>query len=257
MVHNVAGKILMRFGDKNNQPDIAVIIPVLNESRRLLPLLDWLTARGEHLKVVIVDGGSEDDTPAICGRYHFRLIRSAAGRARQMNAGAAQIRADIYWFIHADCLPPDDAIDAIGHALSSGHDWGRFDVRLTGKQRVYRLIEWLMNKRSCLTGVATGDQGIFMRGEVYRKIGGFPRIALMEDVAICKRLRKISRPACLRSRLQVSSRRWQQYGIFKTICLMWRLRLQYFLGASPQYLHARYYACRNAGQVEKHIVEEE
>jgi len=227
------------------QQSVAVVVPVLNESGGIASLLDWLSAHGSSLAVTIVDGGSDDDTVAVCEGCGFGVIHSPSGRSRQMNAGALQTEADIYWFVHADCLPPDDAVEKIIAAVARGGIWGRFDVRLSGQQWAYRLIGLMMNRRSCLTGIATGDQGIFVRADVFRKIGGFPDIPLMEDIAISKTLRKIGMPVCLHALFDVSSRRWEKKGVWKTTILMWRLRLQYFLGVSPQRLHATYYGKDN------------
>lgn len=218
---------------------IAIIVPVLNEGDGVEQLLGHLDSY--RPQVVIVDGGSEDQTKTICQNKGFAVISSGAGRARQMNAGLSAIHAECYWFLHADCLPPSAGPDLIQQSLASGYEWGRFDVRLSAVGLIYRVIERLMNWRSCLTRVATGDQGIFVSRSALLKTGGYPDIPLMEDIAISKLLRKQGPCACIHSPIRVSARRWQQQGVLRTIVLMWWLRLRYFLGADPTDLHKAYY----------------
>ena len=214
-------------------------MPVMNEARQIQQLLDVLKPHADL--VLLVDGGSEDDTVTISHQQGFSVISSEAGRARQMNAGAQYAQADYYWFLHADCLPPHDAIEHILDAAGRGYQWGRFNVRLTGHQTIFRLIERMMNWRSCISQVATGDQGLFVSHELFQKTGGFPDIPLMEDIAISKLARQREKPACIEHRVITSSRRWEQHGILRTILLMWVLRLAYWLGVKPQTLHRLYY----------------
>ena len=218
---------------------IAVVIPVLNEAERLSHLLDRLEPF--RASVLFVDGGSSDDTKQLCQSMGFTVVNASSGRARQMNFGSAQIEADVYWFLHADCIPPDDALQLIQQAVGNGYAWGRFDVRLTGGAMIYRVIERMMNWRSCITQVATGDQGLFVTSGLYKETGGFPVIPLMEDIAISKLLRRHSRGACIKAVLRVSSRRWETRGVLRTMLQMWWLRLRYFLGADPAVLHRAYY----------------
>jgi rSAM/selenodomain-associated transferase 2 len=158
-----------------------------------------------------------------------------------MNAGAGEAQGDAFWFLHADTRVPETAISALLQALDDGRRWGRFDVRLSGRQATLRLIGFLMNLRSRLSGICTGDQGIFVTREAFNNVGGFPGIALMEDIALTKALRARSRPACLKPALVTSSRRWERAGIWRTVLLMWRLRLAYTLGADPDGLAKRYH----------------
>jgi rSAM/selenodomain-associated transferase 2 len=221
---------------------LSIIIPVLNEAQHiqatLLPLQP-LRQRGHE--IIVVDGGSGDDTIKQAQCLADNILTSAKGRACQMNAGAAQAQGDVYWFLHGDTRAMPHADTLIEQALGSTTHWGRFNVRLSGTQVLFRVIETLMNLRSCLSGIATGDQGIFIRKNVFNELGGYPEIALMEDIALSQRLlKKIGRPACVRARLITSSRRWEQHGIIKTILLMWRMRLAYFFGASPESLARRY-----------------
>lgn len=220
---------------------VSIIIPVLNESAGIARLLDYLDPLRDEAGILLVDGGSDDETVNVCRQRGFQIIQAATGRAIQMNTGAQQMKAGIYWFLHVDCLPPPDALQDIVLAINGGHVWGRFDVHLTGNRWIYRWIGMMMNWRSCLTAVATGDQGIFVRSDVFEKIGGYPDIPLMEDIAISKNLRRYGRPACLHSSIKVSSRRWEKHGVFRTIALMWWLRFRYFLGESPKRLHRIYY----------------
>ncbi len=222
---------------------ISIIIPALNEAAALpacLPPLQSLRQQGCEL--IVVDGGSTDNSVVIATPLADQVLTARKGRAAQMNAGARAAQGDIFWFLHGDSLPPPAAAALIRTALNrSGHAWGRFDVQLSGSQPLLRVVETLMNTRSCLTGIATGDQGIFMRRAVFEHVGGYPDIALMEDIALSRALKRISRPVCLRQYLLTSSRRWEQNGIWKTILLMWRLRLAYFLGADPTRLARLYY----------------
>lgn len=222
---------------------LSIIIPVLNEARTLQKQLPALQAlrRGGH-QVVLVDGGSTDASVAVARDLVDVCLTCEPGRARQMNAGAARATGDVLLFLHIDTSLPDGAADLVLAALSGGaRCWGRFDVRLDGRHPAFRVIAGAMNLRSRLTAVATGDQAIFVRRAVFERIGGYADVPLMEDVIISKTLRRLSRPACLRPPVVSASRRWQQHGILATIWLMWRLRLAFFLGASPAVLHRQYY----------------
>ncbi len=222
---------------------LSIVIPVLDEAERiaacLTPLQTW---RGAGCELVVVDGGSGDSAAERATPLADRVLVAPRGRAQQMNAGAAVARGDALWFVHADTAVPADAPALIGAALAAGKDWGRFDVRLSGAQPLLRVIERAMNARSRLSGIATGDQGIFVRRERFEAVGGYPAIALMEDIALSKALKRAAGwPACLRAQLLSSSRRWEHDGIVRTVVLMWRLRLAYFCGADPEALRRRYY----------------
>lgn len=222
---------------------LSVIIPTLNEADTIAATLRRLQAlRDAGHQVIVVDGGSIDDTATSATPLADAVISSRPGRARQMNAGARVARGDLLWFMHADTLVPADTHELLLGALrAQTSQWGRFDVRLSGGARALRLVEWLMNLRSRLTGIATGDQGIFIERETFERIGGFADIPLMEDIEISRRLKRAAgRPLCLRHRLITSSRRWETQGIRRTILLMWRLRLAYALGADPETLARRY-----------------
>jgi rSAM/selenodomain-associated transferase 2 len=221
---------------------LSVIIPTLNEESTIADLLgDLAPLREKGHEVILVDGGSMDRTLEIAGPRVDRVIQSAGGRALQMNAGARDAGGDILWFLHADTRVPGEAADILARVCTDGGIWGRFDVSLSGPHWLLRLVSRMMNLRSRLTGVATGDQGIFVRRETFRSVSGFPQIPLMEDIALCKTLRRHSPPACIhRPRLQTSSRRWEQQGIIATVVLMWRLRLAYAFGSRPQDLAKRY-----------------
>lgn len=227
---------------------LSIIIPCLNEAEGIagtLQSLAPLRARGNE--VILVDGGSDDNTLAIARPLTDKVISSERGRARQMNAGAQQARSDILLFLHADCRLPDSADVAIVDGLNRARTtWGRFDVTLTGRHPLLRLIGAMMNLRSRLTGIATGDQGIFVTRSLFEAVGGFPGIALMEDIALSKRLKAFARPLCLRHRITVSGRRWEKHGVLRTMLLMWRLRAQYFFGADPDRL-ALHYAVHKPG----------
>jgi len=216
---------------------ISVVIPALNEARGIggaLAALAPLRARGHE--VIVADGGSSDDTVRLARPLCDRVVQCARGRARQMNAGAAAAGGDALLFLHADTRLPLDADAMIFDALRR-FAWGRFDVHIEGSHPMLRIVGCAMNLRSRLTGIATGDQAIFVRRAAF---AGFPEIALMEDIAFSAAMKRGGRPACLRSRVTTSGRRWEARGVLRTIFLMWRLRLLYFLGASPERL-ARLY----------------
>ena len=201
---------------------------------RALEALAPLRARGHQ--VIVADGGSGDGTRELAAPLADCVILAPRGRAAQMNAGAAAANGDALLFLHADTRLPADADALILRALEKVL-WGRFDVRIDAVHPLLRVVAFAMNLRSRLTGIATGDQAIFVRREAFR---GFPVIALMEDIAFSKAMKRRSRPACLREKAVTSGRRWERNGVLRTILLMWRLRLAYFLGASPDELARRY-----------------
>lgn len=221
---------------------ISVVVPALNEAGGIaatLAPLRPLRARGHE--VLVVDGGSEDGTPERAAPLADRVLRSAPGRARQQNAGARAARGGVLLFLHADTRLPEGADRAVLEGLArSGRGWGRFDVRLSGRHPALRVVEGMISLRSRLGGVATGDQAIFVRRDWFEAAGGFPEIPLMEDVALSRALLRRGRPLCLREAVVTSSRRWETRGIVRTILLMWRLRLEFWLGADPKRLARRY-----------------
>ncbi len=221
---------------------LAVIVPCLNESERIAATLAPLrTLRKQGHQIIVVDGGSEDNSIELAKPLADTVVTTQCGRACQMNHGASLTKADILLFLHADTLLPSNAAELICQGLISTHkDWGRFDVKLSGNQYWLRVVEFMMNQRSRITGIATGDQALFVRRELFDKAGGFPEIPLMEDVELSKQLKKTSRPLCLKERVITSSRRWEQQGVWRTIVLMWRLRLAYFFGADPSQLKQQY-----------------
>jgi rSAM/selenodomain-associated transferase 2 len=220
---------------------ISIVIPVLNEAEHLSAKLLALQVLRDRCQLIVVDGGSDDSSATLAEPLVDKLILSSRGRARQMNAGAAQADAEILLFLHADTRLPEQAIHWIIQALAQGYQWGRFDVAFDSPKPVFKLIAFMMNQRSRLTGMATGDQALFMTRAAFTAVGGFPEIALMEDIAISRQLKKIGKPACIKDKVITAARRWQQHGIGKTIVLMWWLRLAYFLGADPDDLAERYY----------------
>jgi rSAM/selenodomain-associated transferase 2 len=221
---------------------LSVVIPTLNEAAMIGQLLGDLSGiRAQGHEIILADGGSDDGTLDLASPWVDSVVRAARGRATQMNAGAAAAAGDILWFLHADTRVPADAPQQVLKACRDGRVWGRFDVRLSGSNPLLRVVETSMNLRSRVTGMATGDQGIFVIRDVFESVEGFPDIPLMEDLALSKALRRRGPPACIgRPRLQTSSRRWEHGGILRTVLLMWRLRLAYTLGAAPGVLAKRY-----------------
>jgi rSAM/selenodomain-associated transferase 2 len=216
---------------------LSVVVPALNEAhgiRGALEALAPLRARGHE--VIVVDGGSSDGTAELATSLCDRLLHARVGRAVQMNAGARAATGDALLFLHADTRLPERADELVLSSLGE-KAWGRFDVTIDSKHPMLRIVACAMNLRSRLTGIATGDQAIFVRRDAF---AGFPEIALMEDVAFCRRMKRLGRPSCRRERVLTSARRWEARGVLRTIVLMWRLRLLYFLGARPEDL-ARIY----------------
>jgi len=219
---------------------LSIVIPVREEAAGILTLLARLAPLRERgAEIIVVDGGSNDGSAALARRHADRVLVTRAGRARQMHAGAVAASGEALLFLHADTVLPPEADTLVAAALRS-HVWGRFDVRIDAPHPMFRIIETMMNLRSRVTGIATGDQAIFIRRDVYETLGGYAQQPLMEDIEFSARARRIGRPACLRQRVQTSARRWQAHGIARTILLMWRLRLAYFLGADPRRLALAY-----------------
>ncbi len=223
---------------------ISIIMPVLNEAPAIAQTLIALQPlREAGHEVIVVDGGSHDDTITVSKPYADKIIQGPRGRSRQMNAGAKLASGEILLFLHGDTFLPGRADRLIIEGMKRGErKWGRFDVKLSGKHPLLRIIEILMNWRSRLSRIATGDQAIFVKRELFEAFGGFPEIDLMEDIALSKMLKKHGRPLCLYQRVLTSSRRWEEQGLFRTILLMWFLRAAYFLKANPGQLAKLYYA---------------
>ena len=216
---------------------LSVVVPALNEAgiiAQSLAALAPLRARGHE--VIVVDGGSEDGTAALAGGLADKALQAPRGRARQMNAGAAAASGDALLFLHADTRLPARADELVLRSLGE-HAWGRFDVRIEGRSPLLPVIACFMNARSRLTGIATGDQAIFVRRAAF---GGFPEVELMEDIAFSRAMKRRGAPACLRDKVTTSGRRWDRQGVLRTVVLMWRLRLGYWLGAAPDELARRY-----------------
>ena len=222
---------------------LSIVIPVLNEAdgiRAFLASLQDLRAQGHE--IIIADGGSRDDTAQQAGTLVDQIIQCPAGRALQMNAGAAVAHGDILFFLHADSLVPANCAALILNGLAhSAKRWGRFDIKLSGKRLMFRVVERFMNMRSRWTGISTGDQGLFVERKLFHSVGGFPSIPLMEDIAMSTRLKRVERPLCLVNPMVTSSRRWEQQGLWRTIWLMWRLRFAYWRGIDPAELARIYY----------------
>jgi rSAM/selenodomain-associated transferase 2 len=223
-------------------PTLSIIMPVLDEAAGIAAALAALAPyRRNGAETIVVDGGSQDGTAEAARPLADRVIVTPRGRAVQMNAGAGVAQGDVLLFLHADTRLPGDADQLIRDGLTrSGRAWGRFDTAIAGRSVLLPMVAFTMNLRSRLTGIATGDQAMFVTREAFVQAGGFADIALMEDIDLSKRLKRISPPLCLRERVTTSGRRWDQHGVLRTVLLMWRLRLGYFLGAEPALLARRY-----------------
>lgn len=229
---------------------LSIIIPCLNEAESIsgsLAALAPLRERG--CEVIVVDGGSTDGTSDIAAPLADKVVASPRGRARQMNTGAAEARGDLLLFLHADCrLPPQADVLIVDGLNRARKTWGRFDVSISGTHPLFDIIGAMMNVRSRLTAIATGDQGIFVTRSLFEAAGCYPDIALMEDIALCKALKRYGKPLCLRHRIATSGRRWEKHGVLRTILLMWWLRLRYWMGANPDALTAHYAPHRSSGE---------
>ena len=219
---------------------ISIIIPCLNEAKSIVFFPSRLQKLRGHCELILVDGNSTDDTSTLAEPYVDRCITSDPGRAKQMNAGAEIAQAEILLFLHADTFLPENALTHIQSAVGAGYQWGRFDVRLMGQHFLLPFIALLMNARSALTHIVTGDQALFVKRDLFNRVGQFPDIALMEDIALSKQLKSLAKPYRLYPRVETSARRWLQFGVVKTVLLMWWYRLQYFFGADPDYLSQLY-----------------
>lgn len=229
-------------------PVLSIVLPVLNEAPGIAAALHALAPlRGGGAEVIVVDGGSTDRSTDLAEALADRVLDAPRGRASQMNAGAAVARGGVLLFLHADTRLPEGANVLVAQAIAAGRHWGRFDVRIEGRSAWLPLVAAMMNRRSRLTGIATGDQAMFVSRAAFAAAGGFPDIPLMEDIELSRRLRRSGRPACLSARVTTSGRRWEAQGVWRTILRMWWLRLRFFLGADPRRLAVDYgYAPRKS-----------
>jgi rSAM/selenodomain-associated transferase 2 len=239
----------MTFADQWDADDqsatmrtLSIIMPVLDEATVIAGALEALARyRSNGAEAIVVDGGSRDGTPEIARPHADRVVAAPRGRGSQMNAGAAVARGDVLMFLHADTrLPPDADQLVLAGLTNSGRAWGRFDVAIDGHEPLLRVVAQLINMRSRLTRIATGDQAMFMTRAAFAEVGGFPDVPLMEDIILSARLKRLSRPLCLGQRVTTSARRWRAHGVLRTVVTMWRLRLAFWLGAEPAALARRY-----------------
>jgi len=226
---------------------VSIVIPVFNESKGLNNLFLSLEPLIKDVyELIFVDGGSVDDTSDLISSYlishkNAQLLHSGKGRAQQMNAGAFKAEGDILVFLHADTVLPSSALERLSEFYSGKAKWGRFNVRFDNKSWPFRIIAWFINHRSRLSGIATGDQVIFLSKKIFKEIGGYASQPLMEDIDLSVKLKKLSMPFCIADPVITSARKWEQGGVLKTIFLMWRLRAAYALGARPEDLVGQYY----------------
>ena len=229
-------------GEVRELKRLSIIVPALNEAEGIVATLEALAdLRRRGHEVIVVDGGSGDGTPQLAQASADRVLAANPGRAAQMNLGARAAAGDVLLFLHADTRLPEDADRLIAQGMEAGEFlWGRFDVRILGDHPLLRVVAAMMNLRSRLTRICTGDQALFVRRDTFDALGGYPEQALMEDIAISAMLRRLSAPLCLRQRCMTSARRWEDRGVLRTIVLMWWLRLQDALGAAPARLARTY-----------------
>jgi rSAM/selenodomain-associated transferase 2 len=219
---------------------LTIVIPVLDEAAIIAAALQALAPlRARGAEVIVVDGGSSDDTAALAYPFADRVIAGPRNRGAALNAGATLGSGDVFVFLHADTTLPDDADRSIAAALFI-RAWGRFDLRIAGRHPLLALVARMINWRSRLTGIATGDQAIFVTRKAFWSVGGFPDLPLMEDIALSRKLKRLCRPLCVAAPAVTSGRRWDYHGVLRTIVLMWRLRLAYYLGAEPARLALAY-----------------
>jgi rSAM/selenodomain-associated transferase 2 len=223
---------------------LSIIVPALDEAAIIAEALHALAPlRARGAEVIVVDGGSSDGTLTQARPLADRVISGARNRGAAMNAGAALASGDVFLFLHADTIVPDSADRLIGAALAgrtADRGWGRFDLRIAGRHPLLALVARMINWRSRMTGIATGDQGIFVARESFLKVSGFPDLPLMEDIALSRKLKRLSPPLCIATPVVTSGRRWEYYGVLRTIALMWRLRLAYYCGVAPARLALAY-----------------
>ncbi len=232
---------------------VSIIVPILNEANNLPHLFIYIAGLNPSpQQIILVDGGSNDDSFEWAQKFiadlnnsnqsaiNWQVVKSQAGRARQMNKGASLATSDILLFLHADTELPTHAVADIQTAMQKS-EWGRFNVKLNSRQPMLWVVSHMINLRSRLTSIATGDQAIFITRKLFEQVGGYPQQALMEDVELCKQLKAKSKPACLKTKVITSARRWEQHGTCRTILLMWQLRFDYWRGVSADNIKARYY----------------
>lgn len=224
-----------------DRPILSIVIPALDEAAGIVDMLRSLQdLRARGVELVLADGGSVDGTRACASPWVDAECAAPRGRASQMNAGARVARADVLLFVHADTRLPPLADAQVRAAVGAGACWGRFDVRIAGRPVMLPAIAALMNLRSRLSGIATGDQAIFVTRAAFERVGGFPVQPIMEDIEMSRRLKRLGRPACVRARVTTSGRRWERRGVWATIVLMWWLRWRYWRGESPERLAEAY-----------------
>lgn len=223
-------------------PSLSIVIPCLNEAERLPQLLEQLAgARARGAEVVVVDGGSTDGTARIAEDAGVQVVWSPAGRARQLQAGVDATRGEALWLLHGDSdIDPMSDQHVIWALANTLRPWGRFSLRIDGRNALLRIVARMVNLRSRLSGIATGDQGIFVLREALERVGGIPQLPIMEDVELSKRLNASCPPICLLKRITTSGRRWEHHGVLRTILLMWRLRFDYWRGVEADTLARRY-----------------
>jgi rSAM/selenodomain-associated transferase 2 len=224
---------------------LTVVLPVLNEAAIIVAALQALAPlRARGAEIIVADGYSRDGTAQLAEPFADRVITVRRGRGAAMNAGAAFGTGDALLFLHADTALPDGTDRLIDAALAH-RAWGRFDLRIAGRHPLLAVVARMINLRSRLSGIATGDQAIFVSRKAFEAVGGFPDLPLMEDIAISRRLKRLCRPYCIATPAVTSGRRWEQSGVIRTILLMWRLRLSYYLGVEPALLAELYDAPRS------------
>ena len=225
---------------------ISVIIPVLNEAESIQKCLEQFYQE-DVIDVVVVDGGSTDGTPdKVVSAGVGRCVSSPKpGRASQMNFGAEKAVGDVFLFLHADTFLPPNGLALIREVMAKQHVvGGRFELGLAEKRLGFRLIAYLSTLRSKFLGITYGDQGIFVRRDVFGAVGGYPALELFEDSEFCNVVKKCGQFVLLPAQVCSSTRRWQKWGVVRTVIWMWVLRVLFVCGISDKTLSQWYRAVR-------------
>ena len=219
---------------------ISIIIPALNEAANIAKTVS-LAQKGSNVEIIIVDGGSQDETMAIAKSLNVKVLSASPGRAIQMNTGAAIATGDILLFLHADTMLPPNFDQMVTKILAeSAIVAAAFELKIDAKIGGIRLLEKMINWRSHFFSLPYGDQAISVKADQFHKIGGFPELPIMEDFVFIRNLKKLGKIAIIPVPVITSGRRWQKLGVFRTTAINQMMIIGYYLGISPEKL-AQFY----------------